>query len=155
MHSEALTECNWRYTCRPCWSELRDALQDRNRPSVVIHLEAIIMRTWRPWSCESGGRNRARFTINLEAVFGQVCKYPRSPWSLNLGCYDHTNWETVIVTGVLDPNNQYNIYWTKYNRLSICSFSPCFFLKLNLLSASDKSFQIEPSPMPVPYVYLN
>ena len=53
------------------------------------------------------------------------------------------------VTGVLNPNNQYNIYWIKYSRLSMFSFSPRFFLKLNLLPFSCKSFQIKPSPMNV------
>ena len=31
-------------------------------------------------------------------------------------------------TGVLNPNNQYNVYSNKFNRVSICSFSPCVFL---------------------------
>jgi len=42
-----------------------------------------------------------------------------------------------------------------YNHLSIYSFSPHFFLKLNLLPTSDKSFQIEPAPIPVSEVYVN
>jgi hypothetical protein len=37
------------------------------------------------------------------------------------------------VTGVLNPNNQYNIYWNKYNRLSIILFFPRLVPRLNLL----------------------
>jgi len=35
--------------------------------------------------------------------------------------------------GVLNPNNQYKIYWIKYNRPSKNSFIPHVILKLNLL----------------------
>jgi len=45
---------NWRYTWRECSSELRDALGDRDRASLEMHLEAILMRTWRPSSSEFG-----------------------------------------------------------------------------------------------------
>jgi len=37
-----------RYTLRLWSSELRDALAGRNRASLEMHLEAVIVRTWRP-----------------------------------------------------------------------------------------------------------
>jgi len=72
MHLEAIIERIWRYTGRPCSSELRDALQDRDRASLEINLEAVIERvwrcTWRPWSCELGGRDRASLEMHLAAI---------------------------------------------------------------------------------------
>jgi len=38
----------WRCTWRPGSSELRDALQNLDRASLEIYMEAIIVRTWRP-----------------------------------------------------------------------------------------------------------
>jgi len=42
MHSEAVIERVWRCTWRPRSSELRDALGDRDRASLDMHLEAMI-----------------------------------------------------------------------------------------------------------------
>ena len=52
-------------------------------------------------------------------------------------------------TGELNPNNQYNVYLNKFNRISICSFSPCVFQKLNLWPPSSKRFHIKPCPTTV------
>jgi len=64
----ARLRCTWRRRL----SELRDALGDWDRVNSEMHLEAGIVRgwrcTWRPWSCELAGRNRASLEIHLEAV---------------------------------------------------------------------------------------
>ena len=53
------------------------------------------------------------------------------------------------VTGVLSPNNQYNIYWLRTAAYLVFSFSPRFFPKLNLLPSSCKSFHIKSTGMTV------
>ena len=40
---------------------------------------------------------------------------------------------TICVTGVLSPNNQYNIYWSKYDRLSKYLFLSSSYPKTQLL----------------------
>ena len=45
MHFQADMEHIWRYAGRPCSSEHRDALQDRDRESLKMHLEAMIVET--------------------------------------------------------------------------------------------------------------
>jgi hypothetical protein len=71
------------------------------------------------------------------------------------GCWDCDSQQLngwhyeVLVMGVLNINNQYNIYWTKYNCLSIMSFSFCFFRKLTLVLALCKSFQNKSHPTTV------
>jgi len=56
------------------------------------------------------------------------------------------------VTGVLNSNNQYTIYWTKYSRLSKISFYPRLILRLNLLHRNARARPIEPSPKSVSFV---
>ena len=72
MHLEAGIEEVWRCIWRLRSSELRDALGGRNRASLGLHLEPMIVRTYRPLSSESGdtlgGRDRARLAMDLEAV---------------------------------------------------------------------------------------
>ena len=51
-----------------------DAIGGRNRVSLEIHLEAVIVRVWRTLSCEFGdalgGSNRASLDEYWEAVDG-------------------------------------------------------------------------------------
>jgi len=58
-------------------SELRDALGGLNRASLETDLEAMIVRTWKPWSSKFGkalgGHDLSRFeeyldVVDLEAV---------------------------------------------------------------------------------------
>jgi len=37
-----------------------------------MHLEAAIVRTWRPRSCELGGRKHASYEMHSEAVIERV-----------------------------------------------------------------------------------
>jgi len=48
MHLEAVIERVWRCTWRLRSSELRDVLGGRDRASLEMHLEAVIVRTCRP-----------------------------------------------------------------------------------------------------------
>jgi len=54
-----------------------------------MHSEIVIKRvwryTWRPWSSEFGGRNRASLEIHLEAVIERVWRCTRRPWSSEFG----------------------------------------------------------------------
>jgi hypothetical protein len=62
--------------------------------------------------------------------------------------------KSICVTGVLNPNNQYTIYYVNLNRQSILSFSSPFFLKLNLFRYSFKPFQIQLSEVAITYIIL-
>jgi len=78
-----------RCTLRLRSSELRDARGGRDRASVKMHLEAMIVRTCRPWSSESGdtlgGRDRASLEMHLEAVIKRVWRWTWRPWWNELG----------------------------------------------------------------------
>jgi len=54
-----------------------------------MNLEAVIgwvwRCTWRPWSCELGGHNRASLEIHLEAVIEWVWRCNWRPWSSEIG----------------------------------------------------------------------
>jgi len=63
--------------------------------------------------------------------------------------------ELLFVTGVLNPNNQYNICWIKYNHLSICSFIPRLILGLNFSFLCNEKSQSEPWPQTVYSVDMN
>jgi len=65
MHLEVVIERMWRHTWRPRSSELIDALRDRDRAGLEMHLEAMAVRTWRPGSRKFGDRH-------LEAVIDRV-----------------------------------------------------------------------------------
>jgi len=105
---EAVIVQVWRYTWRLWSSEFGDALVGRIRASLEMHLEAVIVRTWRLqssecvdavggsnrasletswrlWSCELGGHNRARFGIPSEAVIERVWRCTWRPWSREFG----------------------------------------------------------------------
>jgi len=83
---EKNSRCAWRWQS----SELRDALRDRNRATLEMHLEAVIERVWRciwrPRLSELrdalGGRDRARLEMHFEAniKWTQRCT-PRAWWS--------------------------------------------------------------------------
>jgi len=76
MHFEAMIErvgiCTWRLRS----SELRDSLGGRDRARLEMHLEAMIMRTCRPYPGESGdtlrGRDRATLDMHLEAMMERL-----------------------------------------------------------------------------------
>ena len=109
MHLEAVIKRVCRCTWRPWSCELGGC----NRASLEIHLEAVIERvwryvlgghdranseaviergwrsTWRPWSCELEGCNRASLEIHLKAVIERV-------WGYALGGHDRANLEAVI-----------------------------------------------------------
>ena len=69
-------------TCACRWlpSELRDTLRGRDWASLEIHLEAVILRTWRPWLCEVRdtleGCDRASSKMHLEAMIVRTWR----PW---------------------------------------------------------------------------
>jgi hypothetical protein len=66
-----------------------------------------------------------------------------------LGCLEQWQRDTLqVLQGWLIPIINTTLIEFEHNRLSISSFSPCFFLKLNLLPASCKRIQIEYSPLP-------
>jgi len=89
MHFESVIEQVWRCTWRLWSSELRDALEGRDRASLEMHmeaeiklisemhLEAVIKQVWRciwrPWSCNFG--------MHLEAVIEQVWRCTWRLWS--------------------------------------------------------------------------
>jgi len=70
-----------------------------------MHMEAVIERvwrcTWRPWSCERGGRNRTSWTIQLEPVIERIWRCTWRPWRSECGGCDRVsseiNMEAVIV----------------------------------------------------------
>jgi len=64
---EAVIEWVWRYTWRPWSREYWDALGGRDRASLEIC-------TWRPWSCQPGGHNRASLEMHLEAMIVRTCR---------------------------------------------------------------------------------
>ena len=74
-----------RYTQRPWPSEFGNAVGGRNRAYLEIHLEAMIVRTWRPWLNEFGGRNRASLELHLEAVIERYRRWTWRPWSTEFG----------------------------------------------------------------------
>ena len=55
---------------------------------------------------------------------------------VKVGARVHLYIYCVPVMGVHNPNNQYNIYWIKYNRLSKKLLFPRLILRLNLLHCS-------------------
>jgi hypothetical protein len=70
----------WRHTWRPWWRELRDALWDRDRARLVIHLEAMMMSiggcTCRSWSSMmrgvlGGGRQKVHLVLTLYTSVSQ------------------------------------------------------------------------------------
>jgi len=50
-----------------------------------MHLEAVIVRPCRPWSCKLGGRDRASLEIHLEAVIERVWRCTPRLWSSEVG----------------------------------------------------------------------
>jgi len=98
-----------RYTPRPWSSDFGDALRGSNQQYLEIHLEAVIewvwryalgghdrvniqaviervwRCTWRPWSCELAGCNRASLEIHLEAAIERVWRCTWRPWSSEFG----------------------------------------------------------------------
>jgi len=59
-----------------------------NLQAVIEHSEAVIQRvwrcTWRPWSCELAGRNRASLEIHSEIMIEQIwrCTWRPCSWEL-------------------------------------------------------------------------
>jgi len=66
-----------------------DALGDGDWVNSEMHLEAVIewvwSCTWRPWSCELAGHNRASLEIHLEGVIERVWRCTWRPWSREFG----------------------------------------------------------------------
>jgi len=79
IYLETVIELVWRCTWRPRSSELRDALEGRDRWSV----------TWRPWSIEFadalGGRDRASLEMHLEANIEWTENCTWRPWPIEFG----------------------------------------------------------------------
>jgi len=48
MHWEAVIAHMWRLTERPWSTEIRDGLRDRDRPTLLKHQVAMIIRSWSP-----------------------------------------------------------------------------------------------------------
>jgi len=73
----------------PLIERVWDALGDGDWVNSEMHLEAVIewvwRCTWRPWSCELAGRNRASLEIHLEAVIERVWRCTWRPWSSKVG----------------------------------------------------------------------
>jgi len=86
---QVVLESNWR--CAGKWqsSELRDTLWGNDRGRLVMHSEIVIEQvswcTWRPWSCELGGRNQATLEIHLQAMMEPVGRCTWRPWSSKFG----------------------------------------------------------------------
>lgn len=85
-----ITEQGWRLTWRPQLCELAD----RNQISLDLHREALIGRTWRRPSCESGdalwGGNQATLEIHWDAII----MWNWRPWKSVLGD-SVTDWHSV------------------------------------------------------------
>ena len=117
-------ECSWCAICLlapPCYHTvikwIGDALQGHDwvRLEAImewvweIHFEAGIESvwrcTWRPWSCELGGRNRARLEIHSDAVIEQVWRCTWRPWCTKfrdgLGGHDHTRLAMHLQAGIV------------------------------------------------------
>jgi hypothetical protein len=82
---EAVIECIWRFPCMQWSSEHRDALGDRDRARLEIHLDAMIVGTWRPSYCKFAGRNHASLEIHLVVVIDRVWRGTWRPWSSQNG----------------------------------------------------------------------
>jgi len=71
---ESNSRCTWKWRS----SELGDTLRGRDRASVEMHLEAVIVRTWWPWSCyfrdSLGDCDCASLGMHLEAVTVRTCR---------------------------------------------------------------------------------
>jgi len=112
IYIEAAIELVWRCTWKPRSSELRDALGGRDRASLEMHLDAVIVRTWRltraslemhleamierVWRCNwgtrsselsdaLGGRDRSSLEMHLEAVIERVWRCTGRLWSSEFG----------------------------------------------------------------------
>ena len=89
----------------------RDHLNLEINSNAVI--EQVWRYTWRPWSCQLGGQNRASLEIHLEAVIERIWKCTWRLWTSELGdalhgCnraslemhlegHDHANLEDIIM----------------------------------------------------------
>jgi len=74
MHLEAVIKCSWRYTWRPWLNEFGD-----------MHLEAMILWTFRPDSSKFGDALGGHDRANLQAVFEPVWRYTWRLRSSELG----------------------------------------------------------------------
>jgi len=78
--------------CKRWLSAIRGAPENDDRVISELHSEAVIEQvwtcTWRPWSCELRGHNRATLEIHLEAVTS-------SPGHWDLG------WRWILVLGAI------------------------------------------------------
>ena len=108
MHLEVVIRCFWRYTWTPWSSKLAGC----DRASMEIHMDAVMegvcrctsrlqsselrdalwnrdkvnwRLTWRPWSCELAGHNRASLEIHLEAMMERVWRCTGRQWSSEIG----------------------------------------------------------------------
>ena len=72
MKLEAVIECIWRYTIRPWWHEVSDALQTCDQGGMEIYKKAIIVRSRRPQSSGFGGTlgecEEASLEMHWEAI---------------------------------------------------------------------------------------
>jgi len=85
------------YLIKRVWDALGDGDWMNSEMHMVARIERVWRCTWRTWSCELEGHNRASLKIHLEAVIEQVWKCtwrPRScelrrctwrPWSIEFG----------------------------------------------------------------------
>jgi len=69
-----MIEWTQRYTPRPWWSRFGDALGGGNRAYLEMHMEAMLVRTWRPWSSQLGDMH-----------FKAMIVLPWRPWSSEFG----------------------------------------------------------------------
>ena len=86
IHVDMVSVWIWRCICRPLSSEFGDALGGNDEASLEMHVEAMILRTWRPWWTECGhslgGNNRLRLEQYLEVVD------PEAVDGRNTGCWE-------------------------------------------------------------------
>jgi len=97
-----LTRIEWTQRCtwRAGSSELRDALGGRDRASLEMHFEAVIVRVWkctlRPWSSKVGDaigdRDWVNSEMHWEAVIERVWTCTCSKWSSEIGGVLGSGW---------------------------------------------------------------
>jgi len=91
IHSNAMIERVWRFTCRAGLNKHRDAHWDRDEASLQMHVETRIIRTWRPSSSKCWdalwGFDQFRMDMHLEDVIEQVSGFTWRPSLSEFGAW--------------------------------------------------------------------